>query len=155
MHLKLREDIKSSLKAKDKETTMALRSIFALAQDIGLKENRKEITNDDVVSAAKKLKKEGEEGCEIYKVIDSPIADDNYARNFRLVELTKDYLPKQYTDEEMSDVVSVIIGVLEHSLGTALTMKDMGKVMKEVKSQLPDGSYDGKKMSDLVKEGLK
>ena len=154
MHLKLRDDIRTALKAKEKETVTTLRSILALAQDIGLKENRKEITNDDVVVAATKLIKEASEGMDIYRTIDTPVANENFTRNHRLKELATSYLPKQYTEDELRDVVSVIIGTLEVSIGDKFTMKDMGKIMGEVKSQLPKGSYDAKFVSSIVKESL-
>jgi len=154
MHLKLRDDIKTASKAKDKEMLGALRSILAMAQDIALKDNRKDITNDDVVVSATKLVKEGNEGMDIYRVISSPIANENFARNYLLANTAVNYLPKQYTEEELKDVVSVIIGTLECSNENKLTMKDMGKVMGEVKSQLPNGSYDAKLVSTIVKENL-
>jgi len=154
MHLKLRDDIRTALKAKEKETVTTLRSILALAQDIGLKDNRKEITEEDVVTASIKLVKEATEGMDIYRMVDTPIANENFERNYLLKTIASRYLPKQYSEDELTDVISVIIGTIEYSTGSRASMKNMGEVMKTVKNQLPVGSYDGKILSALVKKSL-
>lgn len=64
------------------------------------------------------------------------------------IEVLEQYLPKQLTDQELSYELDAII----RQLG-ATSMKDMGIVMKEAKTQLGN-TVDGKRLSDFVKIGL-
>lgn len=61
------------------------------------------------------------------------------------VVILEAYLPKQLSDEQLSLVISKIIEDKKYT-----SIKDMGKVMGDLKSQY-SGQYDGKKASDLIK----
>ena len=83
----------------------------------------------------------------------SEIAMSNGRAEFAEKELAEkkiisDYLPKQATEKEVEAVVKSIICELGAS-----SMKDMGKVMTAVKTELGDKS-DGKTISTIVKNCL-
>ena len=63
-------------------------------------------------------------------------------------KIISDYLPKQATEKEVEAIVRSVICELGAS-----SMKDMGKVMNAVKSELGDKS-DGKTISTIVKNCL-
>lgn len=63
-------------------------------------------------------------------------------------KIISNYLPKQATEKEVEAIVKSIICELGAS-----SMKDMGKVMNAVKSELGDKS-DGKTISTIVKKCL-
>jgi len=153
MRDKLKADIASAMKAKDKDRVTTLRGIWAVAQDVALKDKRKDVSNVDVISAAKKAVKEGNEGMDIYRVIDTPIANENYTRNYRLANLAAEYLPTNISTDEMSATVEAIINELI-SQDVVIGMKTMGPIMKAVKDKYPDGNYDGKELSTIVRAKL-
>ncbi len=153
MRDQLKADINSAMKAKENDRTTTLRGIWAEAQSIALNDKRKEISNADVILAAKKAVKEGNEGMEIFRVVNSPIANENFARNYRLVELATKYLPKNLSDEELNKAIDEIISDLTKQEVT-IGRQSMGVIMKNMKDKYPDGNYDGKRLSALVKEKL-
>jgi len=83
----------------------------------------------------------------------SEIAIENGRTEFAEKELAEkkiisNYLPKQVTEKEVEAVVKSVICELGAS-----SMKDMGRVMNAVKSELGDKS-DGKTISTIVKNCL-
>ena len=58
------------------------------------------------------------------------------------------YLPKQYTEDELKEIIQTIMG--ENNISSP---SDMGKVMGFLKSKY-DGQYDGKLASKITKDLL-
>lgn len=58
------------------------------------------------------------------------------------------YLPKQYTEDELKEIIQTIMGENNFS-----SPSDMGKVMGFLKSKY-DGQYDGKLASKITKDLL-
>lgn len=146
----LKNDIKVAMKNGNKDEVTTLRGIYALAQDIALKENRKDVVDIDVVSAAKKSIKEGKEGIDTYSKINNEVGKLNYDRNMRLVNLASKYVPQNITEDQIRDSVNKII----ETNGILMSMSSMGTVMKLFKEAYPDGNYDGKTVSIIVREIL-
>ena len=74
--------------------------------------------------------------------------DDLVSQAKEEVEILKEYLPKQLSREELKEKISRII----KEVG-ATSMKDMGNVMKEAKSQI-GAAADGRSINEVVKELL-
>lgn len=66
----------------------------------------------------------------------------------REIEILSKYLPKQLTKEELKEKISKIID----DIG-ATSLKDMGAVMKEAKTQIGTAA-DGRSINEVVKELL-
>ena len=64
------------------------------------------------------------------------------------IDVIQRYLPKPLTDEEARDAIAAIVSEVGAS-----TKKDLGKVMKEVRSRYP-GQVDGKLASTIAGELL-
>ena len=64
------------------------------------------------------------------------------------IEIISEYLPKQLTKDEIKEIVKQII----EEVG-AISIKDMGKVMKASKEKM-GASADGKTINEIVKEML-
>jgi len=64
------------------------------------------------------------------------------------LEILNQYLPKQMSEEELKSKIELIIGSNSYD-----GMKDMGKVMGELKSNY-DGQYDGGMASTIIKKIL-
>ena len=63
--------------------------------------------------------------------------------------IIQSYLPASVSEEEMSSAVAAAIAETGAS-----SMKDMGAVMKAVRSKLEGKTVDGKALSDMVKAKL-
>ena len=64
------------------------------------------------------------------------------------IDIIKEFLPDSPTDEELLQSIKDTIASL-----SADSMKDMGRVMQQLRSELP-GSVDMKQVSNLVREQL-
>lgn len=146
---KIQEDLKTSMKNGVTETVQTIRYILSEAQQLALKDKRKELNDDDLNAALSKCIKEGNEGIEIYKNLTGPVAQDNYLRNYRLSEICKMYLPVQLTVEEIEKSIDNCLCITG-----ATSIKEMGKVMGTFTTLVAKGSYDPKVVSGLIKTKL-
>ena len=64
------------------------------------------------------------------------------------IEVLKEYLPQQLSEEELNQIVKDTISEVE-----ATSMKDMGKIMSAIKPKIK-GRADGKLVNELVKKNL-
>jgi uncharacterized protein len=140
-------DIKSAMLAKNKEELTALRSIKSL---ILLAETEKGSSGGDVSSDVEskllmKAAKQRKESAEIFqKEGRAELAEKELAE----LEVISRYLPKQLTEEEVTEELKQII----EQVG-AKGPQDMGKVMGTATKQLA-GKADGKLISEVVKKLL-
>jgi uncharacterized protein len=140
-------DIKSAMLAKNKEELTALRSIKSL---ILLAETEKGASGGDVSSDVEskllmKAAKQRKESAEIFqKEGRAELAEKELAE----LEVISRYLPKQLTEEEVTEELKQII----EQVG-AKGPQDMGKVMGTATKQLA-GKADGKLISEVVKKLL-
>jgi uncharacterized protein len=140
-------DIKSAMLAKNKEELTALRSIKSL---ILLAETEKGASGGDVSSDVEskllmKAAKQRKESAEIFqKEGRAELAEKELAE----LEVISRYLPKQLTEEEVTEELKKII----EQVG-AKGPQDMGKVMGTATKQLA-GKADGKLISEVVKKLL-
>tara|TARA_Y100000590_G_scaffold19124_1_gene22675 strand:+ start:126 stop:587 length:462 start_codon:yes stop_codon:yes gene_type:complete len=146
---KIETDYKNSLKSKDKNKISTYRLILAGIKDLEINNrsepNKKEIDDEDIKKMLKKMIKQRSESIEIYK---------NNQRNDLLeieqneVVILSNYLPKQMGEEETNKLCKEII----EKLG-ASTIKDMGKVMGELKKNYSD-SLDFSKAGSILRNLL-
>ena len=137
--------LNEALKAKDKNIYPTLRLIVSAIKDAeiaGRSKGQKEIKDSDITAILKKMIKQRNESCEVYK---------KAGRNELLESETKEinvintFLPKQLSDEETKKICEEAI----KSVG-ASSMKDMGKVMGELKTKYAD-KLDFSKVSGIIK----
>jgi len=146
---KMAEFIKVSMKTKNALQLNACKQIKAVAQDIAIRDKRKELKDEDIITAASKCKKEAAESMDIYKAFDTPVANDNFTKAYQLDVVCDRFLPTQLTEDEMVRYVSQAI-----SETNAQSMKDMGNVMKHFNETHPKGTFDGKFVSSEVRKKL-
>ena len=142
------EKLNEALKAKDKNTYPTLRLVISAIKDAeiaGRTKGLKEISDSDITAILKKMIKQRNESCEVYKkagrseLLESEIKE---------IEVINVFLPKQLSEEETKKICAEVI----KSAG-ASSMKDMGKVMGELKSKHAD-TLDFSKVSSIIKELL-
>ena len=146
---KIEEKLNQALKAKDKNTYPTLRLVVSAIKDAeiaGRTKGQKEISDSDITTILKKMIKQRNESCEVYKKAGRTELLDNEAKE---IEVISDFQTKQINDEKTKKICEATI----KSLG-ATSMKDMGKVMGVLKSKYLD-TLDFAKVSPIIKELLK
>ena len=146
---KIEQKLSEALKAKDKNTYPTLRLIVSAIKDAEIAnrtKDQKEMSDSDLTAILKKMIKQRNESCEVYKKAGRKELLDNETKE---IEVISAFLPKQLSEEETKKICEEAI----KSSG-ASSMKDMGKVMGVLKSKHAD-TLDFSKVSSYIKELLK
>lgn len=148
----LRDTIKAAtitaMKAGDKERTATLRLIGAKIKDrdIELRTSSKEV--DDEALVIEVLQKMGKQRRESIAMFTDGGRDELAAKEQGELEVIEEFLPQQMSDEATTAAIEAI----KTELGAA-SLKDMGKVMAELKTR-HGAELDMSKASGLVKAAL-
>ena len=141
----IEDKLNEALKAKDKNTYPTLRLIVSAIKDAeiaGRSKGQKEIKDSDITGILKKMIKQRNESCEVYKKAGRTELLDNETKEINVINT---FLPKQLSEEETKKICEEAI----KSVG-ASSMKDMGKVMGALKSKHAD-TLDFSKVSGIIK----
>ena len=144
----IEEKLNQALKNKDKNTYPTLRLIVSAIKDAEIanrSKGKKEITDGDITAILKKMVKQRNESCEVYKKAGRNELLENETKE---IDVISAFLPKQLSEEETKKICEEAI----KSSG-ASSMKDMGKVMGALKSKHAD-TLDFSKVSGIIKEIL-
>ena len=146
---KIETDYKNSLKTKDKAKISTYRLILSGIKDLDIINrsgpNKKDTDEEDIKKLLKKMIKQRNESIELYK---NNNRKDLLAIEQNEIEVLSGYLPKQLSEDETKKICSEIA----EKLG-ASSIKDMGKVMGELKKKHSD-SIDFSKAGSILKEIL-
>jgi len=125
--------LSEALKNKDKNTYPTLRLIVSSIKDL-LIANRtkgsKPLTDKDITGILKKMIKQRNESCEAYKKAGRRELLESETRE---IEIISSFLPKQLNEQESEKVCKEAIKKVNAS-----SIKDMGKVMGELKKNYGD-----------------
>ena len=146
---KINDEYKTALKSKDKNKISTYRLILSGIKDLDISNrsgpNKKETDDEDIKKLLKKMIKQRHESVEIYK---KNKREDLLKIEQGEIDLLSTYLPKQLSEEETKKICSEIITKVG-----AQNIKDMGKVMGELKKNYSD-SIDFSKAGSILKELL-
>ena len=142
-------EYKNALKSKDKTKISTYRLILSSIKDLDILNrsgpNKKETDDEDIKKLLKKMVKQRAESIDIYK-------KNNRSDLLEIEQNEHDiligFLPKQLGTEETKKICEEII-----SKAGATSVKDMGKVMGELKKLYAD-EIDFAKAGPLIKELL-
>ena len=140
--------LNEALKAKDKNTYPTLRLVVSSIKDAEIaarSKGPKEITDSEITAILKKMIKQRNESCEVYKKAGRNELLDNESREIKVISA---FLPKQLGEEETKKICQETVKAVG-----ATSMKDMGKVMGALKSKYSD-TIDFSKVSSIIKELL-
>lgn len=140
----LKEDLKTAMRDKDVVKRDSIRAINTMIKQIEVDE-RKDLTDEEVIKLIQRGIKQREEAIAQYT---EASRDDLVAKEQEQVDIFKEYLPKQLSDEELEIGMKEII----EQVG-ATTIKDMGKVMGNATKKFA-GVADGKRINEMVKKLL-
>tara|TARA_B100000886_G_scaffold322435_1_gene265440 strand:+ start:34 stop:489 length:456 start_codon:yes stop_codon:yes gene_type:complete len=145
---KIDDMLNEALKAKDKNTYPTLRLIVSSIKDAeiaGRSKGQKEIKDSEIISLLKKMIKQRNESCEVYKKAGR---NELLESEKKEIDVISKFLPKQLSDEETKQICQEVIKTTGAS-----SMKDMGKIMGALKSKHAE-SLDFSKVSVILKELL-
>ena len=148
----IRDDIKAAtiaaMKGGDKETTGTLRLVSAAIKNRDIEARTGSAPSDDdqlVTEVLQKMMKQRRESADVYR---KGGREDRAAVEEAEIAVIERFLPKQMSDEEASAAIQAIIAETGAS-----SIKDMGRVMAEVKSRHA-GELEPARASALVKAAL-
>ena len=145
----IESDYKTALKSKDKNKISTYRLILSGIKDLDINNRsgaeKKETDDEDIKKLLKKMIKQRSESIELYKKNNRKDLQDIEEQE---VGIIGQYLPKQISEEDTKRICEEVI----KSTG-ATSIKDMGKVMAELKKNNAD-SIDFSKAGAIIKELL-
>jgi uncharacterized protein YqeY len=135
----VQEDVRTAMKARDRERAGALRLVVdVLQQDAKLGKG-------DEVAVLQRERKKRVEAAEAYA--DAGRTEQAAAERFE-AELIEGYLPQQLSDAELAELVDAAVAETGAS-----EQKQMGQVMSALMPKV-GGKADGKRVSAAVRERL-
>ena len=146
---KIETEYKNAVKSKDKIKISTYRLILSSIKDLDILNrsgpNKKETDDEGIKKLLKKMMKQRTESIDIYK--------KNNRSDLQEIEQTElnilsSFLPKQLNEEDTKKICEEVISKLG-----AETIKDMGKVMSELKKRHAD-EIDFSKAGALLKQLL-
>ena len=140
---------KNALKSKDKIKISTYRLILSSIKDLDISNrsgpNKKETDDEDIKKLLKKMMKQRTESIDIYKKNNRSDLLEIEQNEFNILS---SFLPKQLNEEDTKKICEEIISKL-----SASSIKDMGKVMGELKKKHAD-EIDFSKAGALLKQIL-
>ncbi|WP_455538613.1 GatB/YqeY domain-containing protein [Terrisporobacter sp.] len=141
---KLQEDLKSSMKNKDTNKKSVITLIRASIKQYEV-DNRVELGDEEIIDLIAKQLKQTRDSLEEFKKANR---EDLVEKANAEIEVLKEYLPQQLSEEELNEIVISTISEVG-----ATSMKDMKKIMTSIMPKVK-GRADGKLINELVKKNL-
>ena len=146
---KINLDYNEALKAKDKSKISTYRLILSAIKDLDIANrsgpNKKDTDDEDIKKLLKKMVKQRAESIEIYKKNNRTDLLEVEQNEY---DILTGFLPTQLGEEETKKICATVISDIGAS-----SLKDMGKVMGELKKKHAD-EIDFAKAGPLIKELL-
>ncbi|WP_027108474.1 GatB/YqeY domain-containing protein [Lacticigenium naphthae] len=140
----INDDLKSAMKARDKQKLSVLRMIKASLQNEQIKKGS-ELSEEEELAVVAREKKQRVDSKEEF----GNAGRDDLVQQLDIeIKIVEEYLPEQLSEEEIRNLVQASINETGAS-----SMKDMGKVMASVIPKTK-GKADGKVVNTIVKEEL-
>lgn len=142
------DDIKTSMKARDKQRTSALRMLLASMKNAAVAAGRGpqgELSDDEVIKLLQTETKRRREAAAAFR---DAGRDEQAASEEAEAAIYEAYLPAQLSDDELATLVDEAVAEVG-----ADNPSQMGQVMKAVMPKVA-GRADGARVSGLVKDRL-
>ncbi len=142
--LTIQEDMKSAMRAREKQRLGTIRMALAAIKQIEVDE-RIELDDARVVAVLDKMVKQRTESAAQYAAAERPeLAEQENAE----IQILREYLPSPLTPEELQQLIADAVA----DTG-ATSMRDMGRVMGIIKQQA-QGRAEMQQVSATVKAAL-
>ena len=141
---RIQEDVKSAMRAQQREQLAALRLLTAAIKQKEVDE-RIELNDEQVLAVLDKMVKQRRESLEQFRQAGR---DDLADKEQFELDLIQTYLPEPLSEQELAELIRAAIAEVGAS-----TIRDMGSVMGALQSQV-QGRADMKAVSQAVKAQL-
>ena len=150
MRSELDENLKEAIKSQEKQRVATLRLINAAIKDrdiaVRSEENTEGVSDDEIILILSNMVKQRKQSIVQYE---EGGRIELAEREREEIKIIQEFLPNQLTNEEIQAEISKIIDAEDQ-----LTIKDMGKIMGELKNKF-SGRMDFGKASEIVKALLR
>ena len=146
MHLKeqLKAEMLQAMKNQEKERLMSIRMINAAVKQQEV-DSQTELNDHGVVSILVKMQKQHIDSIQQFS---DAGRQDLVERESTQLSVVESFLPKPLTGEEINQIIEAAFDAIQPE-----SMKDMGKIMSFVKTDL-EGRADMKVVSEAIKQRL-
>ena len=142
---KISQDYVQAMKDRDSLKSSVLSFLRAQVKNVKIDKRVEQISNEDIIAVIKKQIKQRQDSITQFRV---GSREDLAAKEEQEMTLLKTYLPAQMSPDVLQGIVDEVI----RSAG-AVSVKDMGRIMKEVMAKAA-GSADNQSVSAMVKARL-
>ena len=136
--------LKDAMRAKDEAKLASLRLVLTAIKNRE-KEVRRSLENPEIISLISTQIKQRKESIDHYRKAGR---DDLVKAEESELQILQAYMPEELSAEEMSQALDEVISEVG-----AVSIKDMGKVMKAAMAKLA-GRADGRAINEMVKAKL-
>ncbi|HBL1690228.1 TPA: GatB/YqeY domain-containing protein [Enterococcus faecium] len=140
---RLNDDMKTAMKAKDKESLQVIRMIKSSIQNEQIKEGH-DLTEEELTVLSREMKQRRDSLHEFEEAGRDDLAEKVKSE----IVIVEKYMPEQLSDEEIRQLVQEAI-----TQTGASSMKEFGKVMGAIMPKVK-GKADGNQVNAIVKELL-
>jgi uncharacterized protein YqeY len=141
---RLMNDVKTAMKAGDKDALTTLRMLHAQVKDATTNQGKDPTDGDVATVLAKALKQRQDALAQFTQAGRTDLANNEQ----REIDLIKQYQPEQLTEAQIVELIKAAVAQTG-----ATSRKEMGKVMAALQPQIK-GRADGKLVSQLVQAHL-
>ena len=142
---KIGQDYVQAMKARDALRSSVLSFLRAQVKNVKIDKRVETIADEEIIAVIKKQIKQRQDSITQFRAGNR---EDLAAKEEQEMALLKMYLPAQMSGEALQGIVDEVI----KSAG-AVSVKDMGRIMKEVMAKTAGGA-DNQSVSAMVKERL-
>ena len=143
---KINEQFNTALKSKNKTLVSTFRLILTAIKERDIanrtSEKKEAVKDVEIIKVLRKMKKQRQDSAELYKRGERQELLEVEEAEIKIID---SFLPKQLNEDETKKICKEAI----ESLG-ASSIKDMGKIMGQIKQKYPD-SIDFSKVNTIVK----
>lgn len=124
---RIANDMKEAMKSQDKFSLSVLRMLKSALQLEGI-QFKKELTDDEVMVVIKRNVKQRKDSMEEFQKFGKTDEVENLEKE---IELLKKYLPEELSEEQIEEIINQVFDEIQPQ-----SIKDMGRVMKELTSKI-------------------
>jgi uncharacterized protein YqeY len=142
---KISQDYVQAMKARDSFTSSVVSFLRAQIKNVKVDKRLEQVPDEDVISVIKKQVKQRQDSISQFK---AGGRTDLAEKEEKELVILKNYLPPEISTEKLKNIIEEIV-----SASGATSIKDMGRIMKEVLARVA-GQADNQTIGILVKERL-
>lgn len=142
---RINEDLKAYMKSKDTFKLGVVRMVKGAVQLEKINLKKEELSDEEIIKLiSKQIKMRKDSIAEFTKAG----RDDLVQQNEKEIEVLKEYMPEEMSEEEVINIINEAIRTTGAS-----NIKEMGKVMREVTPKV-SGRFDMGRVSSIIKDKL-